>query len=137
MERPNAGVSGFIKRDNKYLVVYDPRWNENGFWRVPGGRLESEEKAEDALKREIKEELGLDINVKRFLGFGQDNLLIKKDKQKASRMILFFECGCISGEPKVDNYEATELRWVTLEEMKRLEPLEPALIDFFKRFKVK
>jgi len=137
MERPHAVVSGFIKRNEKYLVVYDSRLDEKGFWRVPGGRVENGENVEDALVREINEELKINIKIKKFLGFGQDSILIRSKNFKCSRLILYFECECISGEPKVDNYEATEFRWVTLDEMKRMEPLEPAMNDFFKRFKIK
>ena len=137
LKKAAAVISGFIKKGNKYLVVYDPRFNDKGFWRVPGGRPEDDEKVEDTLKREIKEELGLDIKIKRFLGFGQDYVLIRRKGYNRSRVILYFECEVLAGEPKIDNYEATELKWVTLDEMKKIKPLEPALHDFFKRFKIK
>jgi len=43
--------------------------NAAGFWAKPGGGVELGEKVEDALKREIKEELDIEIEVIKFLGF--------------------------------------------------------------------
>ena len=39
-----------------------------GCWEFPGGKIEKDEKPEDALQREIKEELAADITVDQFLG---------------------------------------------------------------------
>lgn len=127
-------VAAFIKKNDKYLVVFEPRFNNNGIWRVPGGRLEYGETVEEALIREMKEELNVDININRYLGFGQDHVIIRK-KLKASRLIHYFECEIVNGEPEIMEDEASEIKWVTLNEMKKLEPLEGSIIDMFKRFK--
>lgn len=134
-ERPVLVVSGFIKKNKKYLVVYDTNFNDEGFWRVPGGRVEYKESVENALIREIKEELNLNIKIKRFLGFGQDIVLVKSRCNPRPRLILYFECDIMSGKPEMRDKVMKELKWVTLEEMKKLKPLEPAMHDFFKRFK--
>jgi 8-oxo-dGTP pyrophosphatase MutT (NUDIX family) len=53
----------FIVRNGKLLVVRrspdDP--NSAGFWEVPGGRIDSGETLDDHIKREVKEETGLEI----------------------------------------------------------------------------
>ena len=41
--------------------------NDAHKWDIPGGALDFNEAAEDAIVREVKEELGIDIGVKRFL----------------------------------------------------------------------
>jgi ADP-ribose pyrophosphatase YjhB (NUDIX family) len=43
-----------VKKDNKYLLLYHPLTN---LWTLPGGKVEKGESLEEALKREIKEEL--------------------------------------------------------------------------------
>ncbi len=48
--------------------------NEVGKWKFPGGRIEYREKAEDALKREMKEELGVEVEIEKFL-FNLENYI--------------------------------------------------------------
>lgn len=57
------GVTAFIQHDNKVLIVRRSQ-NESflpGYYEMPGGKVEFGETAEDALIREIKEELNLKI----------------------------------------------------------------------------
>ena len=53
--------------------------NGAGLWSKPGGGVEFNEKVEDALKREIKEEIGVDIEIIKFLGFTEG--ILKEEKQ--------------------------------------------------------
>ena len=56
------------KYEGKYLIVRrGPDQSGAGFWEFPGGKVEPHESQEDALKREIKEELNLDIQIESFL----------------------------------------------------------------------
>ena len=66
-------VLGIVKRDNKILVSkgYDKIKNET-FYRSIGGGIEFLENSKDALKREFKEELNIDINVGDFLGISEN-----------------------------------------------------------------
>ena len=45
-----------IIRDGKYLAVRNPK---DSYWKLPGGGIESGETAEEALRRELKEEIGI------------------------------------------------------------------------------
>ena len=58
-----------IRRNDEVLAVacHDPVKNET-FYRLPGGGIEFGEKAADTLKREIKEEIGIDVTVGKKLG---------------------------------------------------------------------
>jgi 8-oxo-dGTP pyrophosphatase MutT (NUDIX family) len=111
------------------LLTFDPKFE---FWRVPGGRVKFGEKIEDALKREMKEELGIKISVNKFLGFGQDKVLLLR-KFLVSRLVLYFECHIISGKIKKSK-EVADFTWLSLREIKKYKNLEPAMLDFFKRF---
>lgn len=61
-------VLGIVKRNNKILVSkgYDKKKNQT-FYRCLGGGIEFLETSEEALKREFKEELGINVLVKDFL----------------------------------------------------------------------
>jgi ADP-ribose pyrophosphatase YjhB (NUDIX family) len=69
MNRIRPIVIGIFRRANRIMVFegYDPLKKET-FYRPLGGEIEFGEKASDALRREIQEELGADITNIRFLG---------------------------------------------------------------------
>lgn len=126
---PTVVTSAFIKKDNKFLLVFDPLFK---VWRVPGGRTEYYEKVEKTLVREMEEEIGLKLKVIKFLGYGQDNQYHARDKRDTSRLILFFFSE-IKAEPVINKEEAEDFKWVTWEELKKHENKEGALEDFLKR----
>ena len=72
-EKPTVIVSAFIEKDGKYLLTLDPKF---GFWRVPGGRVEPNEKVEDTLVREMKEELNIEIKILEFCNQNNRNDLL-------------------------------------------------------------
>jgi len=132
IKSPVLSVSAFIKKNNKYLLTFDPKF---GFWRVPGGRPDFSEKVETALRREMKEELDIYIEIIKFLGFGQDIVISTRKKLKASRLLLYFECKIKKGKVKLmEPREISEMKWLSLDEIKKHKNLEPGMKDFFKRF---
>ena len=57
-------VAAVIKKNNKYLIVQRNRKKHMGLkWEFPGGKVEGNETFEEALPREIKEELKITIHV--------------------------------------------------------------------------
>lgn len=60
-------VAAVIKKDNKILATQRGYGEFAGGWEFPGGKPEVGETKEQALKREIKEELNADINVEDFI----------------------------------------------------------------------
>lgn len=65
-----------------------------GMWDIPGGFLELGEHPEDGLKREILEELGVDIEIRRFIGIIMDRY---GDKENAWTLNIFYETVIKSG----------------------------------------
>ncbi|WP_377865235.1 NUDIX hydrolase [Bacillus sp. R86525] len=60
----NYRVGAICKHDNKILILQD---EGEDYWYVPGGRVKILENSEDALKRELAEEVGVPIEVKRLI----------------------------------------------------------------------
>lgn len=66
-----VGAKSLVVREGKVLVIREAEYDEGtniGKWDVPGGRIEVEEPILEGLKREVKEEVGLDISPKEVLG---------------------------------------------------------------------
>ena len=80
-----------------------------GLWEFPGGKIEPDETVEDCVRREIKEELGIDIEV-------NDRLITVNHAYSHFKVTLnVFNCTHISGEPQT--IECDEVKWVTLDEI--------------------
>lgn len=119
-------VCGIVKIKNKYLVV---DINENKFYCLPGGHVELGEDTETALLREIKEELGYEVKVKKLLAIIQNFFKDKKNK-------VFHELGYYyivipkNKNIKVEDYTRLEedkgiikklnFKWFTADELKNI-----------------
>ena len=68
-------VLGIARKDNKILVSkgYDKIKNET-FYRCLGGGIEFLETSQEALKREYKEELGININIEEYLRINRKHI---------------------------------------------------------------
>ena len=88
--------------------------NEVGVWSKPGGAVEFGEKVEDAVRREIKEELGVNIELSKFLGF--TNHIIKSENQ---HWVTFNYLAKITeGEPRIMEPEKiAEIKWFNLKNL--------------------
>ena len=66
---PKVIVSALVEKDNKILLVKEVLESGKEYWIVPGGTVEYGETLVDAVKRELKEETNLDIDVTDFVDF--------------------------------------------------------------------
>jgi A/G-specific adenine glycosylase len=80
-----------------------------GLWEFPGGKLEAGETLEDCIKREIQEELAIEIEV-------EDHLITIEHTYTDFKVTLnVYHCRYLGGEPQP--LECDEIRWVTLDEI--------------------
>lgn len=55
-------VVGILKNNNRILIAQRPEGKAyGGYWEFPGGKIEANERPIDALKRELQEELGIEV----------------------------------------------------------------------------
>lgn len=104
-------VTAMIMRGGKVLLGKRNKAPYKGYWDLPGGFLEDGEYPEIGLKREIKEELGIDIKIKRFIGVFIDKFYDQGDWYNA--LCLHYLVSIKSGEP-MPLEEATEIKWFPL-----------------------
>lgn len=97
---------------------------DNGQWCLPGGAVESGETVAEACIREVWEETGLNVRVKRLVGVYShpDQLIIYKDGNKAFIVAIHFEVEVTGGELGLSN-ETTDFGYFTVEEMEKLQML--------------
>ena len=88
--------------------------NGTGFWSKPGGGVEFGEKVEDAVIREIKEELGVDVEIVKFLGFTEGILIDGKQHWISFNYL----AKIISGEIKnMEPEKHEEIKWFKLDDL--------------------
>jgi len=111
MKEPGIAVKSFIiNRKNELLLIKrrdnDP--NAAGSWEIPGGRLSSGENPFEGLKRETKEETGLDIEILNKLNTQN---FTRGDGQKITMLIFLCKplSNSISLSEEHTNYEWTDL----------------------------
>jgi 8-oxo-dGTP diphosphatase len=111
-------VAALITKGGRILVAQREEQDEWGLhWEFPGGTLEEDEGPQECIKRELREELGIEVEVeeireaafKRYKGF---NILL-----------LAYHCTITEGTPSA--IRCREVRWVGKEELKGL-PMPPA-----------
>ena len=116
-------VAAVIERDGRFLVARRVKGTHlAGFWEFPGGKVHDDETQEDALRREILEELNTTINRMRKIFFTAHAY--------PERIVeLHFYRGALIGEPQPMLGQA--LRWITRDEFASLEfpPADAELID--------
>ena len=99
-------VLGIIKNSNRLLVSkgYDKFKNQE-FYRCLGGGIEFLERSEEALKREFKEEINIEIKIGKFLGISEN--IFNYNGQNAHELILFYEA-YIDGKDYKEKYDLME-----------------------------
>src|SRR5215217_5667662 len=113
------GTSAIIfNHEGKFLLT---QRQDNRQWCLPGGAVESGESLAEACEREVFEETGLRVRVKRLVGVYShpDQLVVYKDGGKFQIVALHFEAEILGGELGLSN-ETTDLGYFTLEETENL-----------------
>lgn len=108
------GVAVISDRQGKILI--DRRRNEGemaGLWEFPGGKIEAGETIEECIKREIKEELDIEILV------GDRLTTITHSYQTFSITLYVHDCQHLSGEPQP--IECEEIHWVAPSQMNQYQ----------------
>ena len=104
-------VAAVIKKNNLYFIAQRNRNKHFAFcWEFPGGKVDNQETFENALKREIKEELNIEINIKNKLG--EENY----QDDKINVKLHYFICSHANGEIILSEHE--DSAWVTKNEFK-------------------
>ena len=106
-------VGAVIEREGKILITRRPEGSHlAGLWEFPGGKPHPGESLEEALRREIREELGAEITV-----LDHVDTINWSYPDKRVRLV-FFRCA-MEGEPRA--LEGQEMAWVTAADLSRYD----------------
>ncbi|MTI47913.1 MAG: NUDIX domain-containing protein [Firmicutes bacterium] len=114
MKYPEPTVGAVIfNPDNKILLCKSHKWNNE--YVIPGGHIELGEKMEDALKREILEETGLEIYDIELISLKES---VFSDTFHEEKHFIFIDYRCKTNSYEVTlNDEAQEFEWVDLNDI--------------------
>lgn len=107
-------VAAIIHKDHKILATQRGYGDQKGFWEFPGGKIESGETPEEALVREIKEELLLDIDVEEYI------TTVEYDYSKFHLSMKCYKCSIKEGESPV-LLEHESMKWLSMDELDTVE----------------
>ncbi len=117
-DRPIATVGALIHDGaENVLMIRTHKWSD--LWGIPGGKIERGESSEAALKREIREETGLEISDIRFV-MNQD-CIDSTEFIRPEHFILLNYLAKASSHDVTLNDEAEDFRWVNIDDAFKLE----------------
>jgi 8-oxo-dGTP diphosphatase len=122
-DRPQVCVGAVATADGCLLLIRRGHGPGAGEWSVPGGRVEMGETLAEAVVRELAEETGVEAVCDAFLGW------VERIGDDHHYVIFDFEVTVLSSGPLVAGDDATEARWVRLEEVADLR-LVDGLAEF-------
>ena len=122
-EAEHWGVGCIIlNEENKILCI---QRSDNGQWSSPGGTVDPGETIMDAVVREIKEEVGLDITRPRYIGMCYNRT--EKNGQQIIWNAYSFVCRTYSGNVTIQEDEVSQYQWLNLYECLNYDLFKPFL----------
>lgn len=106
-------VAAVIIDDGRVLVTQRPAGSHlAGAWEFPGGKVEPDEDPRDALKRELREELGVETHVGAILETSFHRYPTK------SVLLLFYDTRLAAGSPEPAPLQVAALQWSNASELR-------------------
>lgn len=111
-------VAGVVERDGRVLICQRRRGQAHELkWEFPGGKLEPDESPEDALRRELREELGIEA-----LPDAEITRYEYAYPGRAPILLIFFRVIRFTGEPR--NLVFERMEWEVREQLPEYDFLE-------------
>ncbi|HJR81806.1 MAG TPA: NUDIX hydrolase [Anaerolineales bacterium] len=117
--RFRVAVAAIILDDKGHILLCEHTYRKFHPWGLPGGGLEHGEDPEEGIRREVREETGLEVQV--------EKLMCAESAPTNHHISLIYLCQIIGGAFQ-PNYEISQTRFFSLDEMPSLLSSEKALI---------
>lgn len=119
-------VAAIIQKEDKIFATQRGYGQWKDWWEFPGGKIETGETPEEALKREIREELSTEINIDKFF------YTVNYDYPKFHLTMHCYLCSLQNVAMHLNEHEAA--RWLTKNELPSVKWL-PVDIEIIKKLK--
>lgn len=119
---PEVVVGAFIQNQKGEIALFkSSKWDD--IWLPPGGHVNYGETLEDAVRREVREEVGAEVNEIKLIRFGE---LIEDPHfyRKAHLIFFHFLCQLKDDGFKLDNHEIINYKWFSIDEILKSEEID-------------
>jgi ADP-ribose pyrophosphatase YjhB (NUDIX family) len=116
-------VGLYVVKDGKVLLVRRGNEPGRGKWSLPGGRIRFGERSEEAALREMREETGLEVRLRRVVDVVDVFWRSERGELLEHFVIVDFEAEVVGGELRPAD-DVLDARWFSPEELKGLEMTE-------------
>jgi 8-oxo-dGTP diphosphatase len=119
-QRPIVTAVACVFREGRVLLIKRAQEPSKGRWSVPGGAIELGEKIYDAVRREVREECGIEIEIIRVINAADSIVPDEAGRVWFHYVPIYILARYVSGEARPDS-DALEVRWVKREELDSLD----------------
>lgn len=124
LRRIVVGSIGILEHNDEILIVrHSYGEGTRGVWTLPGGRTKKNEKPKDAIVREIREEIGIDIDNPVYLG------------TVSKGTIHCYFCRVNNRNFKKDDFEIADAKWININTLPNMRYNALGAIKLMKRWK--
>ena len=129
MNRRIEVVAAIIRRGDKIFATQRGYGDFKDWWEFPGGKMEAGETPEEALKREIREELSTEISVDEFL------CTVEYDYPAFHLTMHCYLCSLLTEALHLNEHKAAQ--WLVMEELDSVKwlPADVKVVERIKKFK--
>ena len=120
-------VAAIIRREGRIFATQRGYGDWKDWWEFPGGKMEAGETPEDALRREIREELSTEINVDEYF------CTVDYDYPNFHLTMHCYLCSLLTDALHLNEHEAA--RWLTKDELESVQwlPADKSIIEKLKK----
>lgn len=116
--RPVLGVGAIILRGDSVLLVERARPPLQGYWSLPGGALETGERLEEGVRREVLEETGLKVKPLRIFEVFERINLDEEGRPEYHYVLVDYLCRVVGGRLKAAS-DVSRAEWVRRPDLRR------------------
>ncbi len=119
-KRPLVGVGAVIIRRDRVLMAQRGKQPLEGWWSLPGGLLEVGESLESAVRREVREETGLDVKPAGVIQVFERIMRDSRGLPEYHYVLIDYLCRVGHGKPRAAS-DVRAVQWVRRKDLSKLQ----------------